>query len=414
MGDGGNETGRRCRRDTADSIVSIFCFPFSYVLSSVSFCRPTMASSQQLLKTFLYDFHASFGAKFVPFAGYLMPVVYSDLGISQSVLHTRQSASLFDVSHMGQLRLTGSDRERFIESLTVANVKGLKEQQACLSVFLNEEGGIMDDTIITKQGNSIDLVVNAACKEKDVAHIRRKIESFDGDVKLEVRDHLSLVAVQGPQAHEVLKSVLPGALDLSRVSFMHSFTTKVRALDDLPISVARLGYTGEDGFEISIPNEKVETFTQLLMQDARCKLAGLGARDVLRLEAGLCLYGHDMDEMTNPLEANLGWLLGKRRREERNFPGAARILSSDPLKRLRVGLVVEGAPAREGAPIVGLGKVTSGSPSPCLKKNIAMGYVPVEFSKPGTKVQVQVREKTYDAVIAEMPFVPSKYYRAPK
>ncbi|KAF0853114.1 mitochondrial glycine cleavage system T-protein aminomethyl transferase GcsT [Andalucia godoyi] len=380
------------------------------------------------LKTALYDLHAASSATFIEFCGYMLPVSYKGLNIPASVLHTRAAASLFDVSHMGQLRIHGKDREAFIERISVANMKAVKNDSGTLSVMLREDNaGILDDTIITKRADVIEMVVNAGCKVQDIAHIKEQVSKFKGDVQLEVREGQSLVALQGPFAHRYLKPILEsatGAPALEKVSFLQSFITTIPRLDkNARITVSRLGYTGEDGFEISVPDKFVNQFCQMLLdaklQDTSAKVewAGLGARDVLRLEAGLCLMGHDMNPEINPWEANLGWLIGKRRRQEKGFLGDAVLFGEQAQpKQIRVGLVVDGMPAREGAVILGEGngKITSGCPSPCAKLNIAMGYVDTKQAVAGTKLKVQVRNKELDAVVTEMPFVPTRYYRAPK
>ncbi|KAJ3050701.1 hypothetical protein HK097_008307 [Rhizophlyctis rosea] len=353
----------------------------------------------------------------VPFAGWEMPVQYSNLGVLASHNWTREKASLFDVSHMLQTKWIGKDHTRFIESLTVADIQSLPLGQSTLSVFTNTSGGIIDDTVINKQSDSnLYVVSNAGCAEKDLKHIREQLKGFQdkgGDVDVQVLEAFSLVALQGPSAAKVVESLV--GKDLSDFKFM---TSRHLDIKGIPVYISRCGYTGEDGFEISVPDSEVVRLSELLLENPDVELAGLGARDSLRLEAGLCLYGHDMDEATSPVEAGLTWTIGQRRRTEGGFLGAERILPQikGGVPKRRVGLIVEGAPAREGAKILSvdgeeLGTITSGCPSPVLKKNVAMGYVKSGFHKQGTDVQVQVRNRLQKAKITKMPFVPHQYYR---
>jgi aminomethyltransferase len=287
-----------------------------------------------------------------------------------------------------------------------------------LSLFTNQQGGIIDDLIVTKEADSLYVVTNAACAEKDWAYMQEQLNRFkeqnkDADVKIEpISDH-ALLALQGPKAATVLERIL--GYSLADVGFM---TARNITLDGIPCHLARGGYTGEDGFEIAVPESKAARIAELLVAQPEVALAGLGARDSLRLEAGMCLYGHDLDETTTPIEAGLLWTIGKRRRVEGGFPGFERIREQieQGVTRRRVGLIVEGAPAREGATILNtegevIGTVTSGCPSPSLKKNIAMGYVKKEFSKVGTPLQVQVRQRVQPAQIVKMPFVPNRYHK---
>ncbi|KAG0770394.1 hypothetical protein G6F57_004121 [Rhizopus arrhizus] len=374
------------------------------------------SASSEIKKTALYDFHVKKGGKMVPFAGYYMPVQYDNLGISASHLHTRQKASIFDVSHMLQSRVTGKDRNKFFERLVVADLHQLPIGQGTLSLFTNEQGGIIDDTIIMQQQDSLYVVSNAACADKDLAHIRKHLAEFQNkgfDVDFNVIQDHSLIALQGPKAAEALEGLVGKSLE--DFSFMHGRQMDIAGV---PCHVARSGYTGEDGFELSIPTEEINTLTEKLLAHPDVELAGLGARDSLRLEAGLCLYGHDLDETTTPVEAGLTWTIPKSRRETGGFLGAEHILPQikGGVSRRRVGLVVQGAPAREGAEILNkegqvIGAVTSGCPAPSLKKNIAMGYVKNGFHKKGTELNVKVRNKVQQAVIAKMPFVEAKYHK---
>ncbi|GJJ73273.1 aminomethyltransferase [Entomortierella parvispora] len=373
------------------------------------------ATGEVLKKTVLHDYHVENGGKMVPFAGWSMPVQYSNLGVGASHLWTRQNASVFDVSHMLATRITGKDRVKFYESITVADIEALKVGQSTLSVFTNENGGIIDDTIICKQEDSLYVVSNAGCADKDLAHIRAHLKEFQnkgGDVDLKIIDDHQLIALQGPKAAAVLEGLV--GKDLRDLPFMDGRSMTIKGIE---CHVARSGYTGEDGFEISVPNGDAVEFTKLLIADPRVELAGLGARDSLRLEAGLCLYGHDMDDTITPIEAGLTWTIGKRRRAEGGFLGAAKI--QDQLKngvsKRRIGLIVQGAPAREGALIYSngelIGNVTSGCPSPSLKKNVAMGYVKNGLHKSGTELEVEVRGRKQKAVVTKMPFVPAGYHK---
>ncbi|KAG0216076.1 hypothetical protein BGX28_005971 [Mortierella sp. GBA30] len=389
--------------------------PVASVARSAQRAYSAAATGEVLKKTVLYDYHVENGGKMVPFAGWSMPVQYANLGVGASHNWTRTNASVFDVSHMLATRITGKDRVKFYESLTVADIENLPVGSSTLSVFTNENGGIIDDTIICKHEDSLYVVSNAGCADKDLAHIRSHLTAFQnkgGDVDLKIIDDHALVALQGPKAAEVLESLV--GKDLRDFPFMDGRFMTIKGID---CHVARSGYTGEDGFEISVPNSDAVEFTKMLIQDPRVELAGLGARDSLRLEAGLCLYGHDLDETITPVEAGLTWTIGKRRRVEGGFLGAEKI--QDQLKngvsRRRVGLIVQGAPAREGALIYSngelVGNVTSGCPSPSIKKNVAMGYVKNGLHKSGTELEVEVRGRKQKAVITKMPFVPAGYHK---
>ncbi|KAJ3293029.1 hypothetical protein HK104_004817 [Borealophlyctis nickersoniae] len=373
------------------------------------------AAGSPLKRTALYDFHVKNQGKMVEFAGWDMPVQYGGLGVLASHFWTREKASLFDVSHMLQTRWTGKDHIKFIESLVVGDIQGLPTGSSTLSLFTNENGGIIDDTVINRQdAEGLYVVSNAGCADKDLAHIRAQLKKFQdkgGDVDVKVLDDVSLVALQGPSAPKVVSSLT--GQDLSSFGFMTSRRMEIKGI---PVYISRCGYTGEDGFEISVPHSEVVRLSELFLEHPDVELAGLGARDSLRLEAGLCLYGHDLDDTTSPIEAGLTWTIGKRRREEGGFLGAEKILPQikGGVPRRRVGLVVEGAPAREGAELFNtegeaIGKITSGCPSPVLKKNIAMGYVKSGFHKQGTDVQVQVRNRMQKAKITKMPFVPHQW-----
>ncbi|XP_064604422.1 aminomethyltransferase, mitochondrial-like [Liolophura sinensis] len=378
-----------------------------------------MGKQKEPLKvTNLYDLHISHGGKMVPFAGWSMPLQYDD-SIPVSHNHVRQKVGLFDVSHMQQCRIHGKDRVKFMESLVVADVDGLSDGQGTLSVFTNEKGGIIDDLIVTKTGDKYLYVVsNAGCAHKVLPHMMSRAKEFKDiglDVVVEPVDN-GLLALQGPDMTKVLQPGL--SVDLNRLPFMTSIVTSLFGIPEC--RVTRCGYTGEDGVEISVEANRATELAEKLLesQDADVRLTGLGPRDSLRLEAGLCLYGNDIDETTTPVEAALTWTIGKRRREyAANFPGAEIIL--DQLKnkprRRRVGFLSSGSPARGGSLVYSesedqIGIITSGCPSPTLKKNIAMGYISLEKAKVGTKVKLEVRKKMVDAVVSKMPFVPSKYF----
>jgi aminomethyltransferase len=376
-------------------------------------------------KTPLHALHQKLGAKMVPFAGYDMPVQYQ-LGVLKEHLHTREKAGLFDVSHMGQafLRTTeaslGSDEahERIaaaIETLVPGEIRKLKKGGLRYSVLLNDKGGVLDDLMITRpvrdemQG-MLFLVVNAATKEDDFA----LIEATLGDrATLQIADDRALLAIQGPAAAGVVERLLPGA---GEQKFM---TMQPRDWRGAHVIVSRCGYTGEDGFEISAPAERVEELASTLLDSPEVEPIGLGARDSLRLEAGLCLYGHDLTPETTPVEGNIAFAVGKRRRAEGGFPGAARIQQqlADGPPRLRVGLKPEGrAPAREGAEILStdgapIGRVTSGGFGPTCEGPVAMGYVDADHAATGGEVHLVVRGKTLPTRIVDMPFTPHSYFR---
>lgn len=363
----------------------------------------------------------------VNFAGYYLPVQYNDLSITNSHLHTRKNASLFDVSHMLQTEITGKHCVDFFEELCTADITGMQDGAATLTVFTNDKGGILDDLIVTKVNDChLYVVSNANRKEQDqklIMNAFHKFKKLEMDSNINIRfydpSERSLIALQGPKSAQVLQGITNA--NLSELYFMHSTLANIGDVDGCRIT--RCGYTGEDGFEISIPSRKVTDIVETLLQNDTVKLAGLGARDSLRLEAGLCLYGNDITEHTTPIEATLTWLIAKRRREFGNFPGAKTILAQikDGCQQKRVGLLLgSGPPARHNAPIFNsegnkqIGMVTSGCPGPSMGKNIAMGYVSTEFSKIGTNLKLKVREKMYDTIVTKMPFVKANYYNKPK
>lgn len=378
-----------------------------------------------LRRTALYGLHRALGAKFVPFAGYEMPVQYPE-GVLREHLHTREKAGLFDVSHMGQAFLhtaetaLGSEEAHCavadaLETLVPGEIRKLKKGGLRYSLFLNDEGGILDDLMITRPAEdarqgSLFLVVNAAVKERDFTLLKEKLGVR---TTLDVLEGRSLLAIQGPKAASVVDALLPGS---GGQGFM---TMRARVWNEVEIFVSRCGYTGEDGFEISVPDSHAEGLARALLDHPDVALAGLGARDSLRLEAGLCLYGRDIDETTSPVEADLVFAIGKRRREEGGFPGAPRILKelAEGAKRKRVGIRPEGrAPAREGTEIhsedgTRIGVVTSGGFGPSVNGPVAMGYVAADFAAPGTALNLIVRGKALAARVAATPFTPHRYYR---
>ncbi|HEX8421338.1 MAG TPA: glycine cleavage system aminomethyltransferase GcvT, partial [Sphingomonas sp.] len=324
-------------------------------------------------------------------------------------------AGLFDVSHMGQLLLSGEGLDEALETVIPADVKGLALGAQRYSLLLDEGGGILDDLMISRWPGGIYMVVNGATKYDDLAHLR---ESLPDAITINHLDDRALLALQGPQAFAVLKRHVTGEYPLEALTFMRGGRFEIAGVDAY---VSRSGYTGEDGFEISIPAEAAEQVATLLADEPEVKPIGLGARDSLRLEADLPLYGHDLDTEVTPIMAGLGFAIGsKRRREAADFPGATRILmerKQGPLVK-RVGLIVEGRqPVREGAAVVDdddsdIGKVTSGGFAPTLGAPIAMAYVPAALAIPGTVVRIAQRGKVHHATVAEMPFVPHRYVRA--
>jgi len=365
-------------------------------------------SAETLQRTPLYELHRSLGAKLVPFAGYEMPVQYPQ-GILAEHLHTRSKAGLFDVSHMGQIRLRGAGAASALESLCPGDIQALGPMRQRYTLFTNERGGILDDLMVTNAGDHLFVVVNAGCKINDIAHLRRHLEPR---ITVEVLAEHALLALQGPQAAIVMARLAP---QLAAMTFM---TAAAVSLDGAPCMVTRSGYTGEDGFEISVPSARAEGLAQRLLDEPEVAPIGLGARDSLRLEAGLCLYGHDIDETTTVIEADLAWAYHKRRRAEGGFPGAAalqRQLAEGP-PRIRVGILPDGrAPAREHTEITDganrVGEITSGGFGPTVGGPIAMGYVTAAHAAPGTALSLVVRGTPRPARIVKLPFFAPRYYR---
>ncbi|MEQ1593889.1 MAG: glycine cleavage system aminomethyltransferase GcvT [Casimicrobium sp.] len=373
------------------------------------------SAPESLSRTPLFDLHVSLGARMVPFAGYEMPVQYP-LGVLKEHLHTRAHAGLFDVSHMGQVELHGSDAAAALETLVPVDVIGLASGKQRYALFTNDAGGILDDLMIFNTGSYLHLVVNAACKAQDIAHLKAKI----GDrCELRVRDDLALLALQGPGAKAALAGVAVGEIP---AVFMAGGRVRLAGIDCL---VTRTGYTGEDGFEISVPAAQCEALAKALLAQPNVQPIGLGARDSLRLEAGLCLYGHDLDTTTTPVEASLLWAMQKVRRAggERagGFPGANAILGQldNPtnVKRKRVGLKPDGrAPIREGVELhdaggAKIGVVTSGGFGPTVNGPVIMAYVDAAHAAPGTKMNAMLRGTPTPVTVVAMPFAPHGYKR---
>lgn len=367
------------------------------------------------LHTALHGLHAELGARMAPFAGYDMPIQYP-LGVLKEHLHTREKAGLFDVSHMGQLRLWGPDAAAALESLVPMDVIDLPVGQQRYAFFTNALGGILDDLMITNAGDHLFVVINAGCKAQDIAHLRAQIGER---CRIEVLAEHALLALQGPAAVNVLARLSPET-DFASWGFM---TARTLLLAGVECFVTRSGYTGEDGFEISIPNSHAIKLAQALLAEPEVAPIGLGARDSLRLEAGLCLYGHDIDTTTSPVEAGLTWAISKARRvggvREGGFPGEDRILAEivQGADRKRLGLVgLERTPVREGTEITNLagepiGTVTSGGFAPSRNGVVAMAYLPAEYAADSAEVLAVVRGKPVKMQICKMPFVPNRYYR---
>ncbi|RYG90908.1 glycine cleavage system aminomethyltransferase GcvT [Loktanella sp. IMCC34160] len=373
-----------------------------------------------LKQTVLNALHRDMGAKMVPFAGYDMPVQYK-LGVMQEHLHTRAKAGLFDVSHMGQVILRPksgdvADAALALETLVPVALLELKEGRQRYALFTNDAGGIDDDLMVANRGDHLFVVVNAACKDADIAHMQANLSDTCDVTPITDR---ALIALQGPEAERALAVLAPAVAEMK---FMDVATVDIMGAD---CWVSRSGYSGEDGYEVSIPNDRAEEITRALIADEAVELIGLGARDSLRLEAGLCLYGNDLDPTTSPVEANLNWAMQKARRaggaREGGFPGAERILKelADGPSRLRVGLLPEGrAPMRAGVELFAeeeggapIGTVTSGAFGPSIERPMAMGYVATSHSATGTRLFGEVRGKRLPVTVADMPFRAATYKR---
>ena len=351
------------------------------------------------------------------FGGWDMPLYYAD-GIMKEHLHCRAAAGLFDVSHMLGVKITGADRVAFAESITPADVAALGDGQGSLTSLPNADGGLIDDCIITNAGDHLYLVINAGHEEKDLPHMQAQLDAFDGDATFETLPGRGMLALQGPAAADVLARHVEG-LDLAGFGFMTGRNLTVAGADCF---VTRSGYTGEDGFEIACAGADADALARALLAEDEVKPVGLGARDSLRLEAGLCLYGNDIDDNTTPLEAGLLWTIGKRRRKEGGFVGAepilAQIKDKSLVTRKRVGLVLskKGPPPRSHDKVFDtdgneVGEVTSGVFGPTYKAPVAMGYVQKKFMKAGTPLQVEIRGKLRPIEVAKMPFVPANFFR---
>lgn len=370
-------------------------------------------SDPELLRTPLHALHAELGGRLVPFAGWDMPVQYE--GVIAEHTWCRSSAALFDVSHMAVVEIwpgTNPSPAEALERLTPAGVTSLAEGRQRYGLFTNGDGGVIDDFMVANHGTHIGLVVNASRADVDIPHMIAGLP----DCEVRVRDDLSLLAIQGPRAGEVIGRFDPSLADT------YFLDVASGTIEGIEVTASRSGYTGEDGFEIAVANEHAETLARLLLAQPEVEPAGLGARDTLRLEAGLHLYGNDLDETTSPIEAGLRWTIPKRRREAADFPGAERILAehADGTSRVRVGLSVDGKrPVRDGSPLLDLegepiGVVTSGGYGPSVEAPIAMGFVPPEAAEPGTQLLADVRGKHQPVTVTDLPFSPHRYHRAPK
>ena len=356
----------------------------------------------------LDSWHRAHGARMVPFAGYEMPVQYE--GIIAEHLWTRENAGLFDVSHMGQLLVHGREVDKALETLMPGDFQSAVDMKPKYSLLLDDEGGIIDDLMATRRGDDFYVVVNGATKIGDIAYMEKRLP---GEVVIDYMKEQALLALQGPRAAEVLETIVPG---VSGLGFMQGAAFR---WNDQNLWISRSGYTGEDGFEISVPASAAADLADAIAANELVKPIGLGARDSLRLEAGLPLYGHDLDDRTTPVMAGLTFAINKRRRAEGGFPGAMRILAelqNGPIEK-RVGFEVDGRqPVREGALVLDgegneVGKVTSGGFSPSLQRPIAMAYVAAPLAEPGTALKLEQRGKLFDARVAAMPFVPHRYHR---
>lgn len=377
-------------------------------------CEPSV-SDTELLKTPLHALHTELGARMVPFAGYSMPVQYP-AGLMAEHHHTRNAAGLFDVSHMGQLRLVGADAAAAFEALMPVDVIDLAVGKQRYGLLLNDAGGIIDDLMFVNRGPDLFVIVNGACKHGDLAHI---VERIGSRCSVEPQFDRGLLALQGPQAVTALQRLVPG---VDKLVFMTGGAFTWQGAD---LFITRSGYTGEDGFEISVPADRAEAFARALLAEPEVKPVGLGARNSLRLEAGLCLYGHDIDTTTTPVEAALNWAMQKVRRtggaRAGGFPGAARVLAqldgTEPMTRKRVGLIaLERIPVRDHTELQTpggetIGEVTSGLLGPSADKPVAMGYVSPAHAAIGTRLHAMVRGKPVPMEVSAMPFVPNRYFR---
>lgn len=363
--------------------------------------------------TALYSLHTSLGAKLVPFAGYALPLQFAD-GIKAEHLHTRAHAGLFDVSHMGQIRITGEAAAAAMEKLVTGDITGLRDFQQRYTLLTNPQGGIIDDLMVTRIREGLFVVVNAGCKQNDFTHIK---ESLPPGCEIEMLNKQALLALQGPTAATVLGSLNVG---IAKLGFMQGGQFDINGM---ACFINRCGYTGEDGFEISVGNDHAENLAELLLQNTEVQAVGLGARDSLRLEAGLCLYGHDIDASTTPVQANLQWAIALKYRNgsvSACFPGAEIILRQvkEGTEKRLVGLQAQGKmPIREGVAILNhegleVGRVSSGGFGPAFGGPVAMGYVASEYARVGIELQVEIRNRCHTMRVAELPFVEHRYHKA--
>ena len=372
-----------------------------------------MSETLNLKHTPLFNLHEELGAKLVPFAAYAMPVSYP-LGIMKEHLHTRNKAGLFDVSHMGQVMISGPNVAEKLEKLVPVDLEALVPGQQSYALFTNDAGGVIDDLMIARlQENKFFLVINAGCKAKDLAHLRASLN----DLEINYMVDYALLALQGPAAKEVMALYIP---DLENMGFMQGCDAEIKGVR---CYISRSGYTGEDGFEISVAAEDAEKLARIFLNHDEVEAVGLGARDSLRLEAGLCLYGHELNEDISPIEAGLTWSISKSRRaggvKEGGFLGASRILNQiqEGVTMKRIGLMIDGRiPVREGAELTNeqgkiIGKVSSGGFAPSITASVAIAFVEKAYAEPGTKLQALVRNKTLPVQVCTMPFVPQRYYR---
>lgn len=392
-------------------------------IMKTSFAKRLLSTSANLVKTPLHELHIEYGGKMVPYAGFEMPVLYKGQSHIDSHNWVRNKAGVFDVSHMLQHNFRGKEASDLLQKITPIDLSGLEVNSSSLTVLLNEQGGVIDDCIITRHGpEEFYMVTNAGCREKDVAFIKRELEAFDAQHET---FEGTLLALQGPEAAQVLQKFTPE--NLKKLTFGHTLFLKFSSIVGSDVHIARSGYTGEDGFELSIPSstpqqtEEARQFFKALIEDFSdtVKPIGLAARDSLRLEAGMCLYGHELSESKTPIEASLTWLIPKTRRDNASFNGASTILAQIKDKSLfssrRVGLTSKGPSPREGSKVFSssgeeVGYISSGSPSPTLGGNIAQGYVDKSV-KLGSSVDIEIRGKRRPATLVKMPFVPSRFYR---
>ena len=368
--------------------------------------------ASMLKTTTLHDLHVQRDARFVDFAGYEMPLQYHR-GIREEHLHTRKHAGLFDVSHMGQIRLSGENVEAAMERLATGDICSLKPFRQCYTLLTNQQGGIIDDLVLTRTPDGLLIVVNAACQESDFRYLR---DALGPRYQVEILRNRSLLALQGPKAASVLSRLHP---ECETLPFL---AAREIELDGVNCWVSRCGYTGEDGFEISTPSEQAGHLVELLLEDHAVELVGLGARDSLRLEAGLCLYGHDIDATTTPVEADLCWVIAGKYHSgtvSARFPGANKIFKQmrTGTSQIRCGFRVQGRiPVREGAAILdtekrAVGRITSGGFGPSVNHPVAMGYIDRACAGAGTALQVEIRRQFHAIQVVELPFVKHRYYR---